>query len=433
MPPRAWWRRRSLRARLTLLATGALAVGLVAGSVVLAAGFARVRYQQVGRTVTDRAQTLADLADGGSLPAVLPVGAGEVAQVLDNGGRVVAASPNAGRTLAVLPDQEIAGLTRGRAQVAVDSPYVAGPLEVVAVASTLAGRPVTVVVAAPLGDIVDTLRTLRTTLLVAVPLLVLLVAAVSWLLVGSALRPVGALARGADDVQTLGGRGVLPVPIGGGEIAVLAATLNAMLDRLAEAGERQRGFVADAAHELRSPLASLRTQLEVDLALGDAPVATDLLADVLRLAALVDDLLVLARLDGSRSAATAEPVDLAALIPEGVETHGRGTGLGNPEALRRVLRNLLDNARRHADGRVTVTVAEGRLDVDDDGPGVPSADRERIFERFSRLDDARDRDAGGSGLGLAIARETARAAGGDVTVEDSPLGGARFTLRVPPR
>jgi len=430
---RRWWRRRSLRARLTLLAAGALTVGLVLGAVALAAVFARTRLDQVTAAGRQRAASVAALAAADRLPGVLPTQSGELAQVLDARGAVVASSATATRTLPLLDPGRLASLRRSGPQTLRDTPASAEPLQVVVVTAAYRGEPVTVVVAEPLGDLLSTLRVLRLVLAVVVPVLVAAVAGTAWVLVGSALRPVDALRRGAEEVTGLGGGGSLPVPDSSDEVAALAGTLNRMLQRLDAAGARQRGFVADAAHELRSPLASLRTQLEVAQLLGDPPGTADLLAEVLRLGRLVDDLLVLARLDAPGSVRVPVPVDLAALARAAGATDvtGGGTGLGDHDALRRVLVNLLANADRHAEARVHVTVADGRVDVDDDGPGVPAAQRERIFERFTRLDDARARDVGGSGLGLAIARETARAAGGDVSAGEAPLGGARFTLSLP--
>jgi len=238
---------------------------------------------------------------------------------------------------------------------------------------------------------------------------------------------------------------------------MLAVTLNRMLDRLADAGARQRGFVADAAHELRSPLTSLRAGLEVAAVHprqpAEAALADELLPEVVRLGRLVDDLLVLARLDEGIAGHRSTPNDLLVLTrdvarslePVGASAVGHsrlggggpaivitggGGAVADPEAQRRILRNLLENAQRHARSRVEITVAPGRVTVADDGAGVPAVDRERIFARFTRLDDARTRASGGSGLGLAIARELARAAGGDLTVQSAPGGGAAFTVRL---
>ena len=230
----------------------------------------------------------------------------------------------------------------------------------------------------------------------------------------------------------------------------MALTLNDMLDRLAAARGRQRAFVADAAHELRSPLASMRTQLEVAQHLGEGgELASDLLADVARLSALVEDLLLLARAgsDAGRPSVR-ESVDVRALL---VATANRYAGERvpvsvtagpavfanvSPEELRRVLVNLVENAVRHATSAVVLSVrAEGGqavLTVVDDGPGIPAGERERVFERFARLDDARDRDAGGTGLGLAIVRELLRRCDGSISLQDNTSGqGLAAVVRLP--
>jgi signal transduction histidine kinase len=232
----------------------------------------------------------------------------------------------------------------------------------------------------------------------------------------------------------------LAVPESADEIRALAVTLNDMLDRLAAARGRQRAFVADSAHELRSPLASLRTQLEVAQRLGEGgELATDLLADVTRLAALVEDLLLLARAGSdARPPSRRESLDVRALlvatasryadarVPVSVSGGPAVYASVNAEELARVVANLVDNAMRHARSSVVLAVrAEGGravLTVVDDGPGIPAGERERVFERFARLDDARDRDAGGTGLGLAIVRELLRRSGGSISLEDNPDG-----------
>ncbi|MGH8991537.1 MAG: sensor histidine kinase, partial [Acidimicrobiia bacterium] len=236
--------------------------------------------------------------------------------------------------------------------------------------------------------------------------------------------------------------------------ARLAATMNAMLDRLESATERQRRFVGDASHELRSPLAALRADLEVALAGGDghagewAHTARRLLGDVQRQEALVQDLLFLARADEdptSRRPYTL--VDLDDVVLAEVERTRLGAAVsvdtsavsgapvrGQVEDLARVVRNLLENAVRYARSRVAVSlgVEDGVavLTVDDDGPGIPPAERERVFERFARLDSARSRQLGGTGLGLAIARQVVVDHQGSITVEDWP-GGARMVVRLP--
>jgi len=285
---------------------------------------------------------------------------------------------------------------------------------------------------------------------IGVPVLTGLVALVTWLVVGRALRPVeGIRSRvaqiGAGDLHQR-----VPDPGTGDEVGRLAATMNRMLDRLQRSSDRQRRFVSDASHELRSPLASLRTQLEVALAHpegADWPgVAGGVLEEGVRLERLVDDLLALARADEGVVLAHTEELDLGEIM---VEEAGRVEGLeveadvaaarlrGDPLALRRVVRNLLDNARRHASSRIVLRVAlegdEVLAVVEDDGTGIPEAEREQVFERFARLGEARDRDAGGTGLGLAVVREIVEAHGGTVVAEQGEEGGARLVVRLPTR
>jgi len=309
---------------------------------------------------------------------------------------------------------------------------------VLAARATLHGVPVTIEVAAPLTDVTSTLDALRSALIVAVPLIVLAAALATWFAVGSALQPVDRLRAAADavDVHASDQAPRLELPPGSDELRRLGETLNDLLARVHAAGEQQRRFVADAAHELRSPIASLRAQLDVALTVPnraeDWPViAADALTDIDRLSRLVNDLLLLARLDsGTRH--RIEPVDVGAMVGSAA------TDLfvdGDEVALRRMLDNLVVNARRYA--KDTVDVAAHRegtvvvITVDDDGPGIPSSDRERVFERWLRLDDSRGRDDGGAGLGLAIVRSIARSHGGDATLETSSLGGLRAVVRLP--
>ncbi|MDT7548764.1 MAG: hypothetical protein QOE84_1158, partial [Actinomycetota bacterium] len=197
---------------------------------------------------------------------------------------------------------------------------------------------------------------------------------------------------------------------------------------------RQEGLVADAAHELRSPVTSMRVQLDVAQAhpgaVDVAVLLTDLGHEVDRLAALTDDLLVLARAETRHDVGSAV-VDLTLLAgAEGEPVSVRG----DADALRRVVDNLRSNAQRHGSVvhvRTSVVDGDAVLDVDDDGPGIPEAERDRVFERWVRLDDARARSEGGNGLGLALVREIARSHGGDVTVLTSPTGGARLRVRLP--
>jgi signal transduction histidine kinase len=299
---------------------------------------------------------------------------------------------------------------------------------------------VMVVAASPLSEVTRSLDAVRRSLWVGLPFVVLLVGAVAWVVTGRALHPVEAMRLEAESISDSTLHRRVPEPPTTDEVGRLARTLNAMLDRLEASAERQRRFVADASHELRTPVATLRTELEVASLAGDEDglrrAVEGALAEEARLEALLADLLLLASVEESPAGA-GELVDLAAVatadaerprrVPVSVE--GSGQVIGSPRQVEQAVRNLVDNAARHATSAVTVTVEGSQVVVDDDGPGVPDADRDRIFERFTRLDEGRTRDEGGSGLGLSIVQAVAGGHGGTVTVERSPtLGGARFTL-----
>ncbi|WP_413601625.1 sensor histidine kinase [Curtobacterium sp. Curtsp57] len=297
----------------------------------------------------------------------------------------------------------------------------------------------------------DTATTAVTTLLaIGVPVLVALMGVGTWIVVGRSLRPVDRIRREVDAVRGDARGARIAVPDTGDEVARLADTMNAMLERLDRSASAQRQFVADASHELRSPIASVRQHASVAAAhpdrIGVGELAEVVTAENDRLARLVDGLLVLSKLD-ERGVTDGRAVDLDDLVlaeasrvrSAGLVTvDGSGVGparvLGDAGVLSRVVRNLVDNAVRHTSGRIALGVrAEGAwavLIVDDDGVGVPGPERDRVFERFVRLDEARSRDDGGSGLGLAIVRDAVRAHGGSVVIEDAPLGGARFVVRI---
>ncbi|WP_282948021.1 ATP-binding protein [Cellulomonas endometrii] len=449
-PPARW----SLRVRLTVLTAGLLCVALVVGAVVLSTVLSRSRVAAVDDVVRGRALTVAGLVTSDQLPDALPVAEpGEIVQVLDPEGRVVATSPTASRTLPVLPPDEVAVLAE-RAAGATE-PLVVGTqgsgyddAARAAVLVPAGGDGAVVVATLPLTEVEGLVRALRLSLVGVVPALTALLAVAIWVALGRALRPVERLRSAAAQVARAGGPGSLPESGADDEIGALARTLNEMLDRLEVAAVRQRAFVADAAHELRTPVAALAATLDVarthPAVYERAELVDDLSAEVRRMQALVDDLLLLARL-GSRPVPS-EPVDLGAVARDAValaaaaagradvtvDVRGAGRARGDAVALGRVVRNLSDNALRHAAGRVVVDVRDGSVAVADDGPGVPEPDRERAFERFVRLDDARARGtSGGSGLGLAIAREVAREHGGDVVLTDAEPSGLRAELRLP--
>ncbi|MGP3986508.1 ATP-binding protein [Streptomyces sp. 3N207] len=309
------------------------------------------------------------------------------------------------------------------------------------------GTPVTVYSGASLGAQQEAVSTVTRSMLFGLPVLLLVVAGVTWLVTRRALRPVEGIRQemSAITASTDLSRRV-PEPDARDEVARLARTTNETLAALETSVERQRRFVADASHELRSPIASLRTQLEVAAAHPELLDLDEAVEDTVRLQTLAADLLLLARLDaGERPAEGRVALDqlvrehvaqrMADPYPVRVEVLDGGEVRGSAGQLSRVLANLLDNAQRHARSGVSVVVrregAELALAVSDDGEGVPEEERERIFERFVRLDAARSRDEGGAGLGLAIARDVAERHGGTLRVESPSRGGATFVLRLP--
>ncbi|MCB1029309.1 MAG: HAMP domain-containing histidine kinase, partial [Microthrixaceae bacterium] len=283
-----------------------------------------------------------------------------------------------------------------------------------------------------------------------VPTLVLAVAMGSWVMTRRSLEPVAVLRRRVGEItsRTLDER--LPVPPTDDEVSHLAITMNEMLDRLEASSRRERQFVSDAGHELRSPVAAIRTQVETALAYPDKAdwpaVGTTVLAQGERLDRLVGDLFTLARLEeGAFGPVPDTEVDLDELVLEQVE-HLKGRRLdlsglsaarvqGDAGQLASVVRNLVENAGRHASETVRVSVgAEGdvaRMVVEDDGPGIPPDQRKSVFERFGRLEEARSRDHGGAGLGLPLAGRIVERHGGTLELDDSELGGARFVVTLP--
>jgi signal transduction histidine kinase len=312
------------------------------------------------------------------------------------------------------------------------------------------GGPLTVFAGAPLDGIHRSVRALQSSLAVGIPFLVAIVAALAWFVTGRALRPVEAMRSEVEEITagTLHRR--VPEPDTGDEVSRLARTMNAMLDRLEQSSDKQRQFVSDASHELRSPVAAIRTHLEVGLANPDSTdwpvVARKTLDEEARLETLVADLLLLASVDEQSGNGAIGDVDLAALardeavrvrrVPVHVEVEGGVMVRGRSDRLGRALANLLDNACRYATSGVQLAVSRtgdrARLVVEDDGPGIPIADRERVFERFTRLDGSRARgDAGGAGLGLALAKAIVEQHDGSITITDAEPTGARVEVILP--
>ena len=448
----------SVRARVTLVATVVVAVVLVLASVGLVLAQRRSLTRSLEESIAREAESIVAAVDRGDLPEVLVVAGDDDAVgqvVVGSTGEVVSATANADGRAPLVIDPPLAPSTRTVGDVL----EVGDRFLVVTRTVPSTSAPLVVEVGAPLDDVADATGALTRSLLVGVPIVVALLAALVWWLVGRTLRPVEAIRA---EVGEIGGSGLhrrVPVPPGDDEVTRLATTMNEMLERVEAASERQQRFVADASHELRSPLTRIRTEVEVDLAhpAGADPVATgrSVLEEVDGLQRLVDDLLLLARVDAEAAPVTAgERVDLADVVLE--EAHRLPLGAGGPRLdlegiepapvqgqrgeLARLVRNLLANGTRHASSVVAVSTGldeageRAVVTVADDGPGIPAADAERVFERFARVDDARAADAGGTGLGLAIAREIAGRHGGTVELlagDAAPLPGACFVVSLP--
>jgi signal transduction histidine kinase len=459
-----WWRRRGLRARVTLIAALGLLVALIAGDLLLLNTLRVSLTRSVDDGARSGATEVAALINADRLPDPVPVAAGTVSiQVLAPSGQIVNVSADADRLVPLLPPAQAASLANGNSAVLVHgAPFDMPSLLRVAVVRADGGE--LVIAAVPYSSAADSLQVVAHGLIFGTPVLFIVFIGATWLAVGSTLRPIDRIRRGAARVTGTGVPADLPVPEARDEVRSLALTLNDMLSRLTSAQQRQRSLVSDTAHELRSPIASIRTQLEVAL---DHPAgqdwsstARDVLADTLRLSRLTEDLLLLARLDEQADQADmrrqGEPVDVGELacsvvaryadspVPVTVapnpEIDPAAEVAGNRDRLDRMLVNLIDNAVRYAKSSVMVSVGGSgswvELAVTDDGPGIPEADRERAFDRFARLDDARtrcDEDAGGAGLGLAIVRATAQSHAGIARLEPAPDGasGLRAVVSLP--
>lgn len=443
-----WWRRKSLRFRLTAVASVALGAALMLSAYVMISVLGRSLIATIDDSIYQRARDTVSLADADRLPDEMTSPDGTLLQVVDAAGRITHATTGTDRLVPLLnAGERAAAIGKGQARFLDGGPYGIPHLLRVRVLS--ADRGLTVIAARPFSEVQTSITTAGHVLVVGTPLLLVLLGGASWMIIGRTLRPIAALRRGAEEITDTARSRRLPVPEAHDEVHSLAVTLNDMLARLEKADTRQRALVSDAAHELRSPLASIRLQLEV--ALGHPhgqdwqETAEGVLEDTMRLARLAEDLLALARLDERGGAPSRrEPVELDQLVPQTVERYGEavtvkiGDGAivvaGAALDLGRVLVNLVDNALRHTDAPVAVELrAEGAdavLTVTDDGPGIPEPDRERVFDRFTRLDSARSRDEGGAGLGLAIVRETVHAHGGAVHLEDARPG-LRAVVRLP--
>ncbi len=432
--------RASVRVRTTVGAVVVVALALAAGAALLVVLLRDSLTDGLTTAAEDRAEELAHQIERSGLPA--SVGGGDddedpdvVLQVTDASGDVVLTSVPLSDALPTSDDGELN--LRGS-----DQRYI--------VETASAGDDYVVSVAASLEDVDESTQALVPLLVIGLPLVLIVVGGTTWVVVGRALRPVERIRSEVAEIsdQRLDRR--VPVPGSRDELHRLALTMNEMLERLHAARDRQQRFVSDASHELRSPLASIRQAAEVARthpeALPEEELADAVLEESLRMQRIVEQMLVLTRTDesGLRERRDLDLDDIALVeaarvrrdgLTVDVSGVGGGRVIGDVVALSQVVRNLVDNAARHAKSRISLHLTESEgwveLRVDDDGAGVPAEERERVFERFVRLDEARSRDAGGTGLGLAIVREIVAAHDGTASVTDSSLGGASFVVRLP--
>ena len=444
-------RQMSLRTRMVLSGAVAVVSAAAVTSVFIGLAIRAEMIDNADEVGEVRAEQVADLAQRGILPREIDRADDlEAAVQVVQRGMVLSSTSNASDPgFFDLPTQrpgvdEVYGLGK----LPIDD---AGPFRVTALGARTPHGNVTVLVAVDVGDVDDVLATLASKGIIGLSVLLVIFAFVLWLVVGRTMRSVEAIRRRAELItaQRLNQR--VPEPPTRDEIHRLARTLNDMLARLEASAKQQERFVADAAHELRTPLATLRARLETALLRSDDEAGSQLLEELwgetVRLGSLVDHLLLLARSDAGTLRAHARPVDLDDVLGDvlsstqagGVVLRTQGVEpvqvTGDAALLEQVLRNLVENAVRHAVSTVDVSlssdVGTAVLTVDDDGPGIPESERAEVFQRFVRLDHSRDRKQGGVGLGLAIVAEIVRVHSGSVDVSESPAGGARLTVRLP--
>jgi signal transduction histidine kinase len=450
-----------VRITTTLVAVAVVAIFLAVGDVLLVTE-TRARIEgTIAESAMDRAESLSSLVV--TTPESFAVGDSElVAQLVDSNGRVTASDASAtGMPAFVDPGLRPGGRAKYRLDEIESGPGGAsafdldeGPFVVIARGVALGDGNGVLLVAASLDNASEAVGQAIPLLVIGLPVLLAIVGALTWVLTGRALAPVEQMRINAGEISASELHRRLPVPATNDELERLAATLNQMLSRLDNSAQRQRRFVADASHELKSPLSALRAMIDVGEQHPDSPaearLAADLRPEIERMQRLVDDLLVLAREEENPWAGIQKKIDveLDHVVIAEAELLARHSSVvvnaemvnpavvrGDPSRLAQLVRNLTDNAARHASGKVWLELRrnDGKVEllVSDDGPGIPEQEWERVFDRFVRLDDSRSRGAGGSGLGLAVARSIARSHGGELVVIASQHGGATFRARLP--
>jgi signal transduction histidine kinase len=446
-----------VRARVTIAASMMLTIIFAIGAIALVGLVHHSLLANLDSAAATRASDLSSLISSGSTQAALPAQANDssLVQIVDSSNSVVSASANIVGEPPILPTQpyphsdaafDIANLPVGN---------LSASFRILAHPVMLNGSAGWIYVATSLSQLDAATSSLTLLLIVGLPTLIALVGVTVSIAVGRSLKPIEGIRRTAvsigNDLSTR-----VPVPSSRDEVARLAVSMNEMLDRLEASARKQKRFIGDASHELRSPLATLRAQVEIALAEPDTVDSLDSLARVesqaLRMSDIIEDLLFLARVDERGHYRSHEQVDLDEIVVNEVRRLRAAGAIavrlvrldgvrttGSPRDLARMLRNIGDNAARHARTGVwfSLTVEEDTavLTIANDGPLIPAVDQQRIFDRFTRLDDARSRrpGEGGSGLGLAIAQEIATSHGGRITVTSLtiPESRAAFIVTVP--
>jgi signal transduction histidine kinase len=444
----------TLRFRMVVITGLAVATVVAVGGLLIVLSLRAELYETVDETALQDARAVNVLAQDAPLPNVLPP-QGDLEQAIQVvvHGEVVSQTANLDTTRAFTLAAPPVGEVRVT-EVDALPPAGDGPFRMTALGIVSRDGPATVLVAVPLDDIDDVLAATVRTGMVGLVLLLVPLCMVLWAAIGRTLATVEGIRERADAIT---GRHLdqrVPEPPQLDEIGRLARTINTMLARLQASADQQKQFVADAAHELRSPIASLRAQLESGQGLEARPhqgTTGDLLAETLRMQRLVDQLLLLARGDAGNLPHPTAAVDLDDVVDQVLDSSAHEllrpdvvvdrSGvtpvqvIGDDALLERLVRNLADNAVRHAQHRVRLSLVavDGRavLTVDDDGHGVPPDQRAALFGRFTRLESSRDREDGGVGLGLAIVAGIVSSHAGRIEVLDSPDGGARFRVELP--
>ena len=455
-------RRFGVAARLTLGASCVLAIALFVGGALFSSALSNTNRGQLFEAGRERVNALVSVIEQGAVPTTLPAPRDSLlfAQVIGVDGKIAGSTQNVSDMELIAPKAtwEFASTAISTSKATVDKARCELFVRSVAITKPVPGRPLGtyyVLVATPVRQSDEMQAALQRQLIAVTPAVLAGAALLFYILARRALRPVDLLRREVDALSADDLSKRVSAPATFDEVGRLGRTMNRLLDRIQRFHDRQGRFVSDASHELRTPLATSRTRLEVGLL---RPTETDwpttarsLLQENERMARLVDDLLLLAR-TGESAPEPFRSVDLDEIVLETASTARLGSAVkitvsevsagrvrGNPDQLRRVVTNLLDNARRYAESEVRFTLLtasspdgdETVLRVIDDGPGIAEADRIRVFERFSRLEDDRGRGSGGSGLGLSIVAELVRAHNGTVTADGVDPHGTMVTVRLP--